>query len=123
MLSSCHQSSLSSVPNYDQCDASYIWLNFFVCVGILDVLCVCVCACFSIACPSYCDDVRRRITRKPFSLLCVQVTRRFGVSGLKAAMEDLGYFGGPTRLPMLPLSQSQLSTQREVFKESGYMCS
>eukprot|EP00916_Digyalum_oweni_P020679 GHVL01034469.1.p1 GENE.GHVL01034469.1~~GHVL01034469.1.p1 ORF type:complete len:352 (+),score=34.99 GHVL01034469.1:113-1168(+) len=49
------------------------------------------------------------------------VTKQLGVPGLKAAMDDLGYYGGPTRLPMLPLTESQLTAQRNVFKESGYM--
>lgn len=31
------------------------------------------------------------------------VTSRFGVSGLKYAMDRWGYFGGPTRRPLLPL--------------------
>lgn len=33
------------------------------------------------------------------------VTAKFGVPGLKAAMEYLGYFGGPLRLPFLPLKE------------------
>jgi 4-hydroxy-2-oxoglutarate aldolase len=32
------------------------------------------------------------------------VTSRFGVSGLKYAMDKLGYYGGPVRPPLLPLS-------------------
>lgn len=49
------------------------------------------------------------------------VTKQLGVPGLKAAMDDLGYYGGPTRLPMLPLTQAQLDSQRQVFKASGFM--
>jgi 4-hydroxy-2-oxoglutarate aldolase len=45
----------------------------------------------------------------------------FGVPGLKLAMDNLGYYGGPTRLPMVPLTQQQVVSQREIFKESGYM--
>lgn len=32
------------------------------------------------------------------------ITATYGVSGLKAAMDILGYYGGPPRLPMLPAS-------------------
>ena len=34
------------------------------------------------------------------------VTARFGVSGLKYAMDQTGYFGGPTRKPLLPLNKA-----------------
>jgi 4-hydroxy-2-oxoglutarate aldolase len=33
------------------------------------------------------------------------VTARFGVSGLKYAMDRCGFYGGPARRPLLPLSQ------------------
>ncbi len=33
------------------------------------------------------------------------ITATYGVSGLKAAMDILGYYGGPPRLPMLPASE------------------
>ncbi len=33
------------------------------------------------------------------------VTRKFGVPGLKAAMDHAGLFGGPVREPLLPVSQ------------------
>ena len=32
------------------------------------------------------------------------VTARFGVSGLKYAMDQVGFYGGPTRRPLLPLN-------------------
>jgi 4-hydroxy-2-oxoglutarate aldolase len=31
------------------------------------------------------------------------ITSRYGISGLKYAMDVLGYYGGPTRRPLLPL--------------------
>lgn len=49
------------------------------------------------------------------------VTKMFGVAGLKSAMDDLGYFGGPTRLPILPLTPSQRTQLRQIFTDSGYM--
>ena len=33
------------------------------------------------------------------------VTSQFGVAGMKAAMDHLGYFGGMPRKPLLPLSE------------------
>jgi len=32
------------------------------------------------------------------------ITSRYGISGLKYAMDVLGYYGGPTRRPLLPLA-------------------
>ena len=34
-----------------------------------------------------------------------KVTRRFGVAGMKAALDLFGYYGGPNRSPMLSVRQ------------------
>jgi len=49
------------------------------------------------------------------------VTRRFGVPGLKTALEWFGYYGGPTRLPLVPLGQQDVDIMRNVFKKSLYL--
>lgn len=46
------------------------------------------------------------------------VTTRFGVSGLKAAMDMLGYYGGPPRLPLLPLDEARRRELRELLVEA-----
>jgi 4-hydroxy-2-oxoglutarate aldolase len=43
------------------------------------------------------------------------VTSTYGISGLKAAMDMLGYFGGDPRLPLLPLSEVEKSEIREIL--------
>jgi 4-hydroxy-2-oxoglutarate aldolase len=46
------------------------------------------------------------------------VTRQWGVPALKAAMDHLGYYGGPARRPLLPLQddiKSQLIDLLENF--------
>jgi 4-hydroxy-2-oxoglutarate aldolase len=43
------------------------------------------------------------------------VTTRFGVAGLKAAMDMLGYFGGKPRLPLLPLAEHEQATLRQIL--------
>ena len=43
------------------------------------------------------------------------VTARFGVAGLKAAMDMLGYCGGPVRPPLLDLGESDVQALREVL--------
>ena len=45
----------------------------------------------------------------------IDVTRRFGVPGLKQAMDWLGYIGGPTRMPLLPLKPDQVEILRKDF--------
>ncbi len=43
------------------------------------------------------------------------VTATYGISGLKAAMDMLGYFGGDPRLPLLPSSEIEKSEIREIL--------
>jgi len=47
------------------------------------------------------------------------VTTRFGVPGLKAALDMMGYYGGPVRSPLLPLSDEERGTLRWVLEKAG----
>ncbi len=47
------------------------------------------------------------------------VTAQFGVPGLKAAMEMVGFYGGNPRSPMLPLNDEQKGKLRGILKEAG----
>ena len=47
------------------------------------------------------------------------VTTRFGVPGLKAALDMMGYYGGPVRSPLLPLSDEERGTIRWVLEKAG----
>ncbi len=49
------------------------------------------------------------------------VTNRFGISGLKAAMDMLGYSGGPPRLPLLPLDGERRTEVRAILKTAGLL--
>ncbi|NXN25980.1 HOGA1 protein, partial [Nycticryphes semicollaris] len=49
------------------------------------------------------------------------VTRRFGVPGLKKAMEWFGYYGGPCRAPLAPLSPTQVEELRGTFSTNGWL--
>jgi 4-hydroxy-2-oxoglutarate aldolase len=49
------------------------------------------------------------------------VTARFGVPGLKAAMEMTGYYGGMPRSPMLPLNESQRDLVRGLLQAAGIL--
>lgn len=49
------------------------------------------------------------------------VTARFGVAGLKAALDMLGFYGGPVRAPLLDLTASELETLRGILVEGGVL--
>ncbi|KFQ39245.1 hypothetical protein N332_07019, partial [Mesitornis unicolor] len=49
------------------------------------------------------------------------VTRRFGIPGLKKAMEWFGYYGGPCRAPLAPLSPAQIEELRSTFSANGWL--
>ena len=49
------------------------------------------------------------------------VTSRFGIAGLKAAMDMLGYYGGPVRSPLLGLSEDERQTLRAILQEGGIL--
>jgi 4-hydroxy-2-oxoglutarate aldolase len=49
------------------------------------------------------------------------VTARFGVAGLKAAMDMLGYYGGPLRPPLLDLGEPDRQELRSLLVESGML--
>jgi 4-hydroxy-2-oxoglutarate aldolase len=53
--------------------------------------------------------------------LNLAVTTRFGVSGLKAAMDMVGYYGGPPRLPLLPLDAERRDEVRHVLERAGLL--
>jgi 4-hydroxy-2-oxoglutarate aldolase len=47
------------------------------------------------------------------------VTARFGVPGLKAALDMLGYYGGPVRAPLMDLGESDRRILQDVLAEGG----
>ncbi|XP_072827816.1 4-hydroxy-2-oxoglutarate aldolase, mitochondrial isoform X2 [Vicugna pacos] len=50
-----------------------------------------------------------------------QVTRRFGIPGLKKTMDWFGYYGGPCRAPLEELSPSQEEALRLDFTSNGWL--
>ena len=52
--------------------------------------------------------------------VCLQVTKKFGVPGLKAAMDRFGFYGGPTRSPLVALTDSELQALTDIFAASGF---
>jgi len=47
------------------------------------------------------------------------VTSRFGIPGLKCAMDLTGRYGGPPRLPLLPLSEAERASVRDSMERAG----
>lgn len=43
------------------------------------------------------------------------VTTRFGIAGLKAALDMIGMYGGPVRPPLLPLGEDQWRELKEIL--------
>lgn len=49
------------------------------------------------------------------------VTARFGVAGLKAAQEMLGYYGGAPRRPLLPLNADEREALQAILVRAGLL--
>jgi 4-hydroxy-2-oxoglutarate aldolase len=49
-----------------------------------------------------------------------QVTSINGVPGLKAAMDQYGYYGGPPREPLLPVDGPTLERILKAFADNGF---
>lgn len=47
------------------------------------------------------------------------VTATYGIAGLKAAMDMLGYYGGPPRSPLLPLDDEGKAAVRRILETAG----
>lgn len=50
-----------------------------------------------------------------------QVTRRFGIPGLKKTMDWFGYYGGPCRAPLQELSPTEEEALRLDFSNNGWL--
>ena len=49
------------------------------------------------------------------------VTKKFGVPGLKQAMEWVGFYGGPSRKPLLDLHEPEKDALRKTFTSNGFL--
>ncbi len=49
------------------------------------------------------------------------VTARWGIPGLKAAMEMIGLYGGDPRPPLLPLGEADREALRKVLAQTGFL--
>lgn len=49
------------------------------------------------------------------------VTTRFGIPGLKAALDLIGMYGGPVRSPLIPLDARQKQELERILREAGIL--
>jgi len=49
------------------------------------------------------------------------VTSRYGIPGLKAAMDLSGYYGGQSRLPLLPITSAEIEDIKNIFTGAGFL--
>lgn len=49
------------------------------------------------------------------------VTTQFGIAGLKAALDLMGYRGGFPRLPLLPLDEQKHAALKSIFEAAGVL--
>jgi 4-hydroxy-2-oxoglutarate aldolase len=49
------------------------------------------------------------------------ITSRFGVSGLKAALDMVGFYGGPPRLPLLPLDDVRRQELQDILEKANLL--
>ena len=63
-------------------------------------------------------DEAKKLHKKIFRLN-KSVSGKFGVAGVKYASKLAGYYGGPPRLPLLPLKETDKQVIRDAITESG----
>ena len=62
---------------------------------------------------------KARETQQKIMRLNRALTATYGVPGLKAAMDMLGYFGGEPRLPLMAATAQEIAVIRELLKDAG----
>ncbi len=66
------------------------------------------------------DHEAARERQRQMADASVAVTVRHGIPGLKYAMDLNGYYGGPTRLPLLPLTPAAKAEIETLFRDLKY---
>ena len=51
----------------------------------------------------------------------IAITSRYGIPGLKAAMDLFGYHAGKSRLPLSPISDAEIKNIKDIFKNAGFL--
>ncbi|MFQ5778864.1 MAG: dihydrodipicolinate synthase family protein [Terriglobia bacterium] len=88
--------------------------------GILAVACALPELCVKLqAAQARGDHERARTLQQRLREPTVAVTSRYGIAGLKYALDLLGYAGGPPRPPLLPLDEAARGELNAIFRAVG----
>lgn len=89
------------------------------CGGILAVGCVATALCLAIFRAAESEETdRASMLQAKLSPLAAAVTTRFGIGGLKAALEMIGYAGGAVRAPLRMPDEEARSEIRQCLEEA-----
>ena len=90
--------------------------------GVMGVACVAANLVLSIVTSFETGDLRRaREIQSRLIPVNAAVTSRFGIPGLKAALDLVGLYGGPVRSPLVPLDTSQRVELETVLREAAIL--
>ncbi len=118
--------SLTGEKEFSVLTGSSIVLYPSMCVGAAGGI-------MAIACvlPEKCSDIIRlykdgnHAEAKKLQMRLIKptlaVTSRYGVPGLKAAMDLSGYYGGRSRLPLFPITSAEIEAIRNIFTGAGFL--
>jgi 4-hydroxy-2-oxoglutarate aldolase len=118
--------SLTGEKEFSVLTGSSIVLYPSMCVGAAGGI-------MAIACvlPERCSDIIRlykdgnHTEAKELQMRLIEptlaVTSRYGIQGLKAAMDLSGYYGGRSRLPLLPITDAEIEEIKNIFTGAGFL--
>jgi 4-hydroxy-2-oxoglutarate aldolase len=118
--------SLVGEEEFSILTGSSIVLYPSMCVGAAGGIMAIVCAL-----PEKCSDIIRlykdgnHTEAKGLQMRLIEptiaVTSKYGVPGLKAAMNLFGYYGGRSRLPLLPTTDAEINDIKNIFTGAGFL--
>jgi 4-hydroxy-2-oxoglutarate aldolase len=118
--------SLTGEKGFSVLTGSSIVLYPSLCIGAAGGI-------MAIACvlPERCSDIIRlykdgnHAEAKKLQMRLIEptlaVTSRYGIPGLKAAMDLSGYYGGRSRLPLLPITGAEIEEIKNIFTDAGFL--
>ncbi len=118
--------SLAGGKEFSVLTGSSIVLYPSMCVGAAGGI-------MAIACvlPERCSDIIRlykdgnHTEAKELQMRLIEptlaVTSKYGIPGLKAAMDLSGYYGGRSRLPLLPITSAGIEEIKNIFTGAGFL--
>lgn len=65
------------------------------------------------------DEEQVAALKRKMAPLVTEIALPFGVAGIKAALDMSGYYGGPARSPLQPLSKAELQRVRAAIRASS----